>query len=98
MFQGTKNWLVKIQNSKEGVKRKYLIFFTAVSMIVVVGLWFIYTNSVTQFSGQQLANQNSESEFWQIFKNGLKIVGGLIKENAQNAVSRIFQSETITIK
>ena len=86
MFQKIKNWLAKIQNSSESIKRRYLIIFTAISMVLVVSLWLIYTNSMTQYANQQLANQNSEVKFWQIFKNGLKIVGGLIKENIQNII------------
>jgi len=93
-----REFLEKIQNSSESTKRRYLIVFTAISMVLIVGLWLIYTNSMIQYTNQQLANQNSETKFWQIFKNGLKIVGGLIKENAQNIISQIFQSNTITIK
>ncbi len=101
IWQKIKNWIVKIQNSDESIKRRYLTIFTIITMMVIVGLWFIYMKLLTPSFGQinqPEVNSESETQFWQVFKNGLNIVTGGIKENIQNITSQIFKGNTINIK
>ncbi len=101
MWQKVKNWIVKIQNSDECVKRRYLIFSTAATMVVIICLWLIYlklaTPSAVQTSQPEL-DTASKTQFWQIFKNGLNVVGGALKQNIQNITSQIFKGSTVEIK
>jgi len=99
--QKIKNWVIKVQNSNESVKRKYLTIATVITMIVIIGLWLIYLKStISSFNqaAQPASSQTSETQFWQIFKNGLNIVSRSIKENIQNIASQIFKGNTIDIK
>lgn len=96
-----KDWIVKIQNSNESVKRKYLLIATAVTMVVIVGLWLIYIKITSQSIipiNQPQIDQSSQTQFWQVFKNGLNIVGGSLKQNFQNIFSHIYKGNTINIK
>lgn len=98
MFQKIKNWLIKIQNSDEKTKRRYLMITSAITMILIISLWLIYLKSTISGVNQEIVNQTSNTQFWQVFKNGLNITGQSIKENIQNIISQIFQGKTITIK
>jgi len=91
--------LEKIQNSDEKTKRRYLIIVSAVTMVLVIGLWLIYLKSTISDVGQETINQTtSNTQFWQVFKNGLSITASSIKENIQNIISQIFRGKTITIQ
>jgi len=98
MFQKIKNWLTKIQNSDEKTKRRYLIIASAITMILIISLWLICLKSTISGINQKITDQTSNTQFWQVFKNGLNITGQSIKENIQNIISQIFQGKTITIK
>jgi len=102
MFKKIKVFLEKIQNSDEKTKKRWLIGASAVSMILVVGLWFIYINSTVKSLGENINNQKPTFGFWQIFKNGLVIVFNSIKGKVENGinviVSEITRSRTITIE
>ncbi len=98
MWQKIKNWLIIIQNSDEKTKRRYLVVASAVAMIFIIGLWLIYLKSTIQNANQETAGQTPNTQFWQIFKNGLNITGSSIKQNIQDTISKIFKGETITIQ
>jgi len=101
IWQKIKTWLFKIQSSDEKTKRKYLILASAITMIVIIGLWLIHLKSTIQSPIQETQNQISNvssASFWQIFKNGLNITGSSIKQNIQDIFSKIFKGQTITIK
>lgn len=99
MWQIMKRYLRKIQNSDEATKRNWLIGATAVTMVMVIGLWLIYMNSAFRFV---LENANSNPEpaigFWQIFKNGLTTIFDSINKTITNFISEITKSKTIIIK
>lgn len=47
MSQGLKRFFKKIQNSDDSVKKRYLLIFSVVTMIVVIGLWVLYTKEIS---------------------------------------------------
>lgn len=99
MFKKLKVFLKKIQNSDEATKKRWLIGATAVSMILVIGLWTIYINSAIKFAPESAKNQEEPIiGFWQIFKNGSMVILNSIKENVKNIISEITKSRTITIE
>lgn len=89
-----------IQNSDEATKKRWLIASSAVTMILVVSLWLIYINHSIQPAGNNINIEQQESGigFWQIFKNGLNIVGESIWSNTKNFVLKITGERVITIK
>lgn len=96
MFEKFKNFLNNIQNSNETTKRRWLIGATAVSMVLVIGLWLIYVKSTVVFPAGE--SQEATTGFWQIFKNGLVVVFNSIKENIKVIISAITKSRTITVE
>jgi len=90
--------LTKIQNSDEKTKRRYLIIMSAITMILIIVLWLIYLKSTIQGVSQETVSQTPNTQFWQVFKNGLSITSQSIKENVQNIISQIFKGKTITIQ
>lgn len=98
MWRKFKKLLENIQNSDEASKKRWLIGATAVSTILVIGLWFIYIKSTFESGGESIKNQESAIGFWQIFKNGLTIVIQSIKEGTKSIISEITKGRTITIE
>ena len=98
MFKKLKIFLQKIQNSDEATKKRWLIGATAISMILVIGLWLVYIQSTVKSIGNNIENQESTVGFWQIFKNGLVVVFNLVKENIKIIISEITKSRTITVE
>lgn len=97
MFERLKNFLRRIQNSDEATKKKWLIGASAVSMILVVGLWLIYIQSTIKV----ITNQTEEESvigFWQVLKNGLRVIFHSIKDNIKTIISEINKSRTIVVE
>ena len=98
MFKKLKVFLQKIQNSDEATKKRWLIGATAISMILVIGLWLVYIQSTVKSIGNNIEDQESTVGFWQIFKNGLVVVFNSVKENIKIIISEITKSRTITVE
>lgn len=98
MFKKLKVFLQKIQNSDEATKKRWLIGATAISMILVIGLWLVYIQSTVESIGNNIEDQESTIGFWQIFKNGLVVFFNSVKENIKIIISEVTKSRTITVE
>ena len=83
--QFIKKHVERVQKSDDRTKKRGGIGSSAATMLVVIGLWLMYMNFMIKNVGQveQTENQSppaNSSTFWQVFKTGLKVVGGSIKE------------------
>ena len=88
MWQNLKNFIKNIQNSDEAVKKRWLIGLSAVSIILVIGLWLMSFN----FTAEKITaaeQKSAEVGFWQIFKTGLTITVGSALENVEKLFSKI---------
>ena len=82
IFHFIKKHVARIQESDDRIKKRWVIGSSAATMLVVIGLWLMYMNFMIK-NVNQPENQNPpaiSSTFWQVFKTGLKVVGGSIKE------------------
>lgn len=98
MFETIKRHLNKIQNSDEATKKRWLIGATAVAMVLIVGLWLIYINSIINSLNNANQDQWPTIGFWPIFKTGLIAVGQSIKEGVKTIISEITKGKTIIIE
>lgn len=90
--------LKKIQNSDEATKKRWLIGATAVSMVLIIGLWLVYIKFTVEPFTSSAQERESVVRFWQIFKNGLTVTGELIWDGIKNFVLKITGERTITIE
>lgn len=85
-----KGKLGKIRNSSEKEKKGWLFLLTAVSMVIVVGLWIVY---IKIFTADTPVNESKEKPpyflIWPSIKNGLSISLEKIQESANRAFSSI---------
>lgn len=91
----------EIRNSDEEIKKRWLIGCSAITMIVVIVFWLAYINSVIKPANQikQVTQETSGmAEFWQIFKNGAKIIGGSVKNEINKIIPRIGGERTVEIR
>jgi len=85
MFENLKKFTEDIQNAGSQTKKRWLFVFSALTMILVVGLWVIYLNETiaslapTNPVAQAPIESIKESP-WQIFKTGLQTVTGQFKD------------------
>jgi hypothetical protein len=98
MRRKLKNLLGNIQNSDEKTKKRWLIGASAISIILVIGLWFVYINFTTKPLGENTSINEPTVGFWQIFKNGLTIVFQSVKEKVEDVFLEITKSRTIIIE
>lgn len=88
-------FIKKLQNSDEATKKLWLVVLSATTMIIVVGLWLIYTKSTlvrlepsTQTPEKSLVQTESNNavSVKDTLLAGLKLVGSKIKAaaSAQN--------------
>jgi len=98
MLGKLKKFLNNIRNSDEATKKRWLIGASALSMILIIGLWLVYM----RFSFESLTNSRQGQEpaigFWQIFKNGLKVTGESLWDNIKGFILKIIGERTITIE
>lgn len=101
MFESLKNKLKRIQESDEATKKKWLVAMSAISMIIVIGLWLAYMNYSIKTVDKNLAEtkmEKSETDFWEVFKKGLSVIGNSAKDKIKNFGYRIMGGETIIIE
>ncbi|MEK7634670.1 MAG: hypothetical protein AAB396_02210 [Patescibacteria group bacterium] len=103
MFEKLKNKLKQIQESDEATKKKWLIIMTAVAMIIVISLWLVYINySIKSVNDEAVAIKTekleSETDFLEVFKKGLSVVGNSAKEKIKNWGYGIMDGKTIMIE
>jgi len=98
MFKNLKKWLKNIQDSDELVKKRWLIVFSALSMILVIGLWLIYMNWAINSFGNEIQKQDSGIGFWQVFKTGLNLFIRSVWEVIKNFSLKISGERVIIIE
>ena len=81
MFKIMNAFIQRIQQSDETTKRFWLVVFSAVTMVVVVGLWAVYakitlptTTPIPDVSAQIENTDAKAPGFFSIFAAGLKII------------------------
>lgn len=87
MLEAVKKRVEKIRNSDEASKKRWVVFSSAVAMLIVVGLWMIYlnlTNNKTSLVGK---SENASISFWQIFKTGLSVTAQSVKDGVINLLT-----------
>ncbi len=89
MGKNVKNFLVKLQNSSEQTKKRWLIGLSAASMILIIIFWLSFLNSAIDRVATPQPEEISGIGFWQVFKTGLTTIGGSMKENAGNLFSKL---------
>ncbi len=77
------DFLKRLQESDENIKRRWLILSSAVMMIFIVFIWLNYFNTLVQQAGAPAPTEQAEHglTFWQTLKSGLGIVFQSIKAN-----------------
>lgn len=93
-----KTKLEKIQASDRASKNRWFIGMTAISMLVVIGLWLIYLDwSFNSFSNSAVASDSSV-EAWQVFKNGLADISRVTTEGFGDIFSKAAGGRTLEIE
>jgi len=91
MFIKGKNFIAKIQNSPEPVRKRWLIILSGASMAAVLGLWVIYINLVVGAPGSELTLESEEQRpgAGDTFIAGLKIVGQELQRGGTGVINRL---------
>lgn len=74
---------------------------TIIAMIIIVGLWLVYINySIKSVNDGTIAikTEKSETDFWEVFKKGLGVVGNLAKEKMKSFGYGIIGREKIMME
>jgi len=93
--------LKQIQESNEATKKKWLIIMTAVAIIIIISLWLVYINySIKSVNNESIAveAEKLETDFLEVFKKGLIVVGNSTKEKIKNWGYKIMGGETINLE
>ena len=92
-----RNFIEKLQNSDDTVKKRWLVIMSGLSMIIVIAIWLIFLNNSIRGVVKEKSNQ-SETSFWQVFQTGLQIAGNSIKEKSADLIYKIIGEKTIIIE
>ncbi|MDP3999804.1 MAG: hypothetical protein Q8P76_04445 [bacterium] len=68
------NFIQNLQDADEPTRKKWLIIFTAITMVIVIAFWSVYISYRIQDVNALEAQKDSPS-FSEIFNSGLKILG-----------------------
>lgn len=93
-----RKFLRELQRSDKTRKKRWLIAFTAFSMIVVLALWLVYINVLgipsTVVKTPAPKAENSLESVWGTFKRGLSEIFSNVKsqlETSKNLIENQFQ-------
>jgi len=81
MRQKIKNFIVKLQNSNEKTKKRWLIGLSAAAMFLIVMLWIVYLDFISDRIGRPEQEAPSEISFWQVLKVGIERAVDSIKSS-----------------
>ncbi len=95
-----RNHIHRIRESGQDTKRKWLIAFTSVAIVIVVSAWVLYMQAFVFTGSDQNAKEDVRIGFWPVFKNGLTITGASINDAFGHMVSSMptFGRRTTTIE
>ena len=80
-----KDFLTKIQKSEEKVKKRYLFIFSALAMIVIIGLWIFYLKTIVNAGPR---DQAFLKNFFTTLGHWLKFIFLKIKEGQVIIIER----------
>ena len=96
MFKSIARFIIKLQNSEENVKKRWLIIFSGTSMVLVVGLWLVYFNwsleKISPAQQQATAETSGIKETLEDLKATLNNGIAGIKEQLNRTKSYDFQA------
>lgn len=92
-----KSFIVKLQNSEDSIKKRWLIIMSGLAMIIIIAIWLVYLNNIMG-NIEKRENKQSETAFWQVFKTGLGIVGNSIKEKTSDLFYKMMGEKTIIVE
>lgn len=79
--------LRKIQRADDRTKKQYLVIFSSLAMILVVGLWFFYLSislpqppDTASKEVPDIVAKKENNSFFKIFSRGLQKIAGDLKE------------------
>lgn len=97
-----KNFISKIQNSEDAVKKIWLFVFSGASMAIVVSLWVVYMDAVvarvdSPANAPVLAQQEEKIDngpgFFAIFGAGVKTIYDELKERLSVKNSIVIENQ-----
>jgi hypothetical protein len=75
MIDKIKQFIKKIQESDETTKKRWIVIFSGLSMVIIVGLWVVYMNAFfNDLSFKNNQNVQMNDNFFSIMKNGGRVV------------------------
>ena len=84
------NWLNKVRRSDERAKKKWVIFLSCISMVVVIGFWLWYMSYSISEVGTQKTVGMEETKFWPVFKTGITVIMDSIKDKINSLTSEVY--------
>lgn len=87
MLEAVKKHIEKIRDSDETSKKRWVVFSSAVAMLIVVGLWMIYLNLTSNKASLAGESEDASIRFWQIFKTGLSVTAQSVKDGLMNLLT-----------
>lgn len=96
-----KNFINKIQNSDDAVKKIWLFVFSGAAMIIVIGLWVLYMDmtvaKVNQPNSAPAIAKNEKIDngpgFFAIFSAGVKTIYDELKERLSVKNSIVIENQ-----
>ncbi|MEK7479407.1 MAG: hypothetical protein AAB634_02645 [Patescibacteria group bacterium] len=72
----TQHWLRRVQRSGENTKRVWLFTLSALAMLLVISLWFLYVSfTMPRIGGERLVPaEDGEASFFGVMKEGARVM------------------------
>ena len=101
-----KKFLKRIQTGSEATKRRWLILFSGIAVVLVLFIWLKYFDSIIagQTNNREITAQKTEQEsgngfaFLQTFKAGLGVVFQSIADGFHSIFNAIREPKSYMIK
>ena len=101
-----RNFIIKIQNSSEQVRRFWLVVFSTLAMISTISLWVVYINltvervgpSPAQVAAQQAEEKSvaaSQTSFVDVFGAGLSKIIAKLQETLKSKNDIIIENPEV---
>jgi hypothetical protein len=92
----------KLRGSDEKNKKRWLWIFVSSSAVIIILIWVIYISHNLKNVAIPSTEIGQKSSFWQIFKNGLLVIGDNLKSSLnyywQIVRNKFFTPESFMIQ
>lgn len=97
---GVVEWLEKIRNAEEKVKKRWLIILSVLCMLLIIAIWLKYFAFLLRPAAvfEEYGGEKGEFSFWQTMGLGLRVAADRLIAGLRELGKMLWESRSYIVK